>query len=228
MKRKELNIMKTLWIFLAIVLFPSQSAFSNDNPLQIRVSFKPDSYKEEIKRSKGYFRAAISIQNVSGTDQTILVYSCDGRVIWKSDRSEIRVEGMAKGFPKSCTRNIDIPMVLKPNEEYLGKVQIAVSNKAKTGPFVFRLGVYLNKRLAIDGSAEQIAWSDEISIIIEPWMVPLLTGDQPFGGIFDVKDVKLEELSPEVKKLMIQSGAQNILPPCPDGTYLDGQHCKMR
>lgn len=35
-----------------------------------------------------------------------------------------------------------------------------------------------------------------------------------------------KDIAPEVKKLFIDSGTENIPPPCPEGTHLEGEFCK--
>jgi len=47
------------------------------------------------------------------------------------------------------------------------------------------------------------------------------------GGVSIIEEhVDTKDLSPEVKKLLIDSGTRNIPPPCPEGTHLEGEYCK--
>jgi hypothetical protein len=52
----------------------------------------------------------------------------------------------------------------------------------------------------------------------------------PGGGIFGVEldcgGDMLEKLPLDAKKLMVESGGENVPPPCPEGTKVEGSYCK--
>ncbi len=221
--------MKKVFFIMVVPLTVLVSPIHGDvSPLQITISLKSDpTYEYEMRHTQGRFAVITEIINVHDQEQNFQVWSCSYGLSWISDREEI-LTGL-----ESCPANILQNISLKPQEKYRRNLTVALAKGDKRGTLDFKLA-FIPKLNDLKWRSEgrlplNAIWSNALAIEVKSGMqkfLPEKIQQRAADGIMDVQPAELNEMSPDVKKLMIKTGAKNIPPPCPEGTVLEGQHCR--
>ncbi|MBL0058495.1 MAG: hypothetical protein IPP35_05185 [Elusimicrobia bacterium] len=144
----------------------------------------------------------------------------------------------ARGFEKSVLRD-------DSNKEIYYSVKVINSNiDACSGPGLESLNLIavpkIQKNYKVvfspahsDHSAYQQYGCENGKMVARDWNGNIVqprnispAGGGVFGVQMDCDGTMIEKMPMAEKKLLIDSGAMNIPPPCPEGTTLDGAYCK--
>jgi hypothetical protein len=155
-------------ITFVLVVASSSLVYGNGikERLSVRVTVDAKKMNEDI-RAQGSFWAVIKITNISRHPQVIDLWTGCTASNWLSDNPAI-VAGQNECDKNYCAGKLGD---YGPGEYVSKKLSIRFSPLAKAGPTTFRLGYYTCYQ--DPKFKEWVAWSNPITINIEPWMLEM-------------------------------------------------------
>lgn len=115
-----------------LLSFMGLAAYCQDSPLKAEIKLAQTS----VKNNEMFFLSA-AIRNISGEEQTIVVWTCGYSRQWTADTPSV------KFAREDCVANVQVRLKLKPGESYEKKVLVQVTLPAGSNPkeaITFRLG----------------------------------------------------------------------------------------
>jgi hypothetical protein len=159
-KKRVKTAFTFLFLLVTVSLVRAQQAGNQKRVFSIQISIVKDSLQTEMFRRNGYFVIYADITNVSGENQTIIVWTQPGWS-WLSDSPVIDPD-------TDALKNYPTTHVLQPGEVYSERVGLFLSPRIQK-PVTFRLAFFARAELPISDRPDaipedQISWSNAVTL----------------------------------------------------------------
>jgi len=151
-----------LFLLVTVAFVRAQQTGNQRPPFSIQLSIDKDyPLQEEMFRRNGYFRVDANITNVSGEEQTIIVWTQPGWS-WVSDNPAVQPDTAA-------LKNYPVTHVLQPGKVYSEGVGLWLSPRTQK-PVTFRLGFFARPELPVSERPDavpqdQLSWSNAVTLV---------------------------------------------------------------
>ncbi len=147
-------------LVLFLTVFASASGWCDTAPFKVEIAIHADSLNADFYKTQGVFFVNTTVRNISGSDQTITVWTQYGWS-WLSSSPAIR-----PGIEAS--NNVPSQKTLHPGEAYTSMVEMTSDPSGKR-PVIFRLGFYPNPTRPVSGMknvdlSNAVSWSNEVTL----------------------------------------------------------------